>query len=248
MQCTVVLVRPKYPRNIGMVSRAMCNFGHTRLVLIDPLCELDRNASKGAAEGQQPLRECVTYESWDDYAKHESDGPRIAYSRRGGRRRPVIDIDELTEWAPLSDGRPVSLIFGPEDHGLSREDLQWAHRTCTLDIPGPVKSLNLSHAVCLALSQLPKLKASEEVRPPEPVQQPDDDLKRWLTALNFDISSKNWNAFYALRQMIMKANPTQKEMALFHSIIEQTLRKMDHTDRPGAEAVVTNAATKTTDQ
>ena len=226
MQCTVILVRPEYPRNIGMVSRAMNNFGHERLILIEPLCELDRTANKGAAQGQQPLRDCTTYRSWEEYAEKEPDGPRIAYSRRDGRRRPVYDINELVDWPPLTDGRPVSLIFGTEDHGLSGEDLRWAHRTCTLEIPGPLKSLNLSHAVLLALSQLPKLDAKE---PPasEPVQKPDEHLQRWLTALNFDLSSKNWNAYYSLHQMIMKSNPTQREMELFQSVIEQTLRRLD---------------------
>lgn len=226
MKCIVILVRPKYPRNIGMVSRAMCNFGHERLILIDPLCELDRQASKGAAEGQQPLRHCVTYKSWEEYASNEADGPRIAYSRRVGKHRPAFDINELESWSPISDGRPVSLIFGTEDHGLSREDLQWAHRTCTLEIPGPVKSVNLSHAVCLALSQLPKLQTPETPPEPERIETPDEALKQWLTELNFDISSKNWNAFYAMRQMIMKANPTQSELALFHSIVQQTLRRL----------------------
>lgn len=226
MQCTVILVRPKYPRNIGMVSRAMCNFGHEKLILIEPLCELDRAASKGAAQGQQPLRDCISYNSWEEYAENEPDGPRIAYSRREGRRRPVQDIDELIDWPPLTDGRPVSLIFGTEDHGLSGEDLRWAHRTCTLEIPGSLKSLNLSHAVILALSQLPKLEP-KKVPVPEEVQKPDEHLKRWLTALNFDLSSKNWNAYHSLHQMIMKSNPTQREMDLFQSVIEQTLRRLD---------------------
>ena len=226
MQCTIILVRPKYPRNIGMVSRAMCNFGHEKLILIEPLCELDRTANKGAAQGQQPLRDCVIYESWEQYAANEADGPRIAYSRREGRRRPVYDINELLDWPPLTDGRPVSLIFGTEDHGLSGDDLRWAHRTCTLEIPGPLKSLNLSHAVVLALSQLPVLE--QQPRPePVPVQMPDKHLHRWLTALNFDLSSKNWNAYYSLHQMIMKANPTQREMELFHSVVEQTLRRLN---------------------
>jgi len=189
-----------------MVSRAMCNFGHERLVLIEPLCELDRTANKGAAQGQQPLRDCITYSSWEEYAEKEPDGPRIAYSRREGRRRPVYDINELVDWPPLTDG--------------------WAHRTCTFEIPGPLKSLNLSHAVILALSQLPKLE-TKEAPPPESVQKPDDHLQRWLTALNFDLSSKNWNAYYSLHQMIMKANATQREMDLFHSVIEQTLRRIN---------------------
>ena len=212
-----------------MVSRAMSNFGHEKLILIEPLCELDRTANKGAAQGQQPLRDCTIYASWEEYAEKEPDGPRIAYSRREGRRRPVYDINELTDWPPLSDGRPVSLIFGTEDHGLSGDDLRWAHRTCTLEIPGPLKSLNLSHAVVLALSQLPKLKPAEASEP-EPVQKPDEHLHRWLTALNFDLSSKNWNAYYSLHQMIMKSNPTQREMELFQSVIEQTLRRLDESN------------------
>jgi len=210
-----------------MVSRAMCNFGHQRLVLIDPQCELDRKANKGAAQGQQPLRDVIIYNSWEDYTEQEPDGPRIAYSRRDGRRRPVFKIEELTDWPPLTDGRPVSLIFGTEDHGLSRDDLKWAHRTCTLDIPGPLKSLNLSHAVVLALSQLPKLQ-QQSAPTPEPVQTPDEHLERWLSALNFDLSSKNWNAFYSMRQMIMKANPTNKEIKLFQTVVEQTLRRLDN--------------------
>lgn len=214
-----------------MVSRAMSNFGHRRLVLIEPLCVLDRTANKGAAQGQQPLRDCVTYQSWEEYAEKEPDGPRIAYSRRDGRRRPVYNINELVDWPPLTDGRPVSLIFGTEDHGLSRDDLKWAHRTCTLEIPGELKSLNLSHAVLLALSQLPKVDHREVTYAADPVQTPDDDLERWLTALNFDLSSKNWNAFYSMRQMFMKANPTKKELDLFHAVIEQTLRRID--DTPG---------------
>jgi len=226
MECTIVLVRPKYPRNIGMVSRAMSNFGHKRLILIEPLCELDRQANKGAAQGQEPLRSCVTYQSWDEFADNEAEGPRIAFSRRDGRRRPVFQIDELADWAPLHEGRPVSLIFGTEDHGLSRNDLKWAHRTCTLNIPGPLKSLNLSHAVVLALSQLPQVEQSKTPEP-EAIKTPDAQLERWLIALNFDLSSKNWNAFHSMRQMIMKANPTHREMELFHSIVEQTLRRLN---------------------
>jgi len=86
--------------------------------------------------------------------------------------------------------------------------------------------MNLSHAVLLALSQLPDLTPHA---PPEPapVQTPDEDLQRWLTALNFDLSSKNWNAFYSMRQMLMKANPTKREMELFHAVVEQTLRKIE---------------------
>ncbi len=219
---TVVLVRPKYPRNIGMVARAMSNFGQRRLVLLDPQCELDVDARQGAAQGQQPLTDCITYTSWDHYARDEPDGTRIAFSRREGRRRPSQPFTELLQWSALADARPVSLLFGAEDHGMSREDLMWAHRTATLDIPGPLKSLNLSHAVLLVLSQLPRdLPAAQ---PGSEIKIPDQLMRQWLEALNFDLSTKNWNAFFAMRQMIMKSSPNEREMELLQSVLQQTLR------------------------
>ncbi len=203
----------------------MSNFGQERLVLLDPKCELDVDARQGAAQGQQPLTECVTYRSWEDYAEHEPDGTRIAFSRREGRRRPSQPFAEVLQWSALADDRPVSLIFGTEDHGLSRDDLLWAHRTATLDIPGPLKSLNLSHAVLLALSQLPRDLPPAEVQ--TDIQLPDELLRDWLESLNFDLSTKNWNAYYSLRQMIMKASPTDREMALLSSVLHQTLRAIN---------------------
>lgn len=215
-----------------MVSRAMCNFGHSRLRLLDPQCELDKNASQGAAQGQQPLRDCISYATWEEYAEAEGDTIRIALSRREGRRRPVQRLAELTDWSAWSDARDVTLIFGAEDHGLSRDDLKWAHRTCSLDIPGPLKSMNLSHAVVLALSQLPT-RSNQSSAVSEPVNEerpvlltPDDALQKWLLALNFDLSKKNWNAYHSLRQMIMKAAPTEREVTLLNSVIEQTLRRL----------------------
>ena len=86
-------------------------------------------------------------------------------------------------------------------------------------------SMNLSHAVMLALSQLPR-----DITPTQhsdSIQTPDKILRKWLETLEFDLSTKNWNAFYAMRQMIMKASPTQHEMDLFTAIVEQTVRAID---------------------
>ena len=213
-----------------MVSRAMSNFGHSRLLLLDPQCELDRTANQGAAQGQQPLRDCICYQSWEEYAEAEGDTIRVALSRREGRRRPVQRLAELEAWDAWSDSRSLTLIFGAEDHGLSRDDLKCAHRTCSLDIPGPLKSMNLSHAVLLALSQLPQRAESEPDDTQPALLTPDDALKKWLLALQFDLSKKNWNAYHSLRQMIMKAAPTEREIELLNSVVEQTVRRLKNRD------------------
>ena len=67
---------------------------------------------------------------------------------------------------------------------------------------------------------------------PEPdtlveIKTPDLILREWLEKLQFDLSTKNWNAYYALRQLIMKASPTEREMELLTAVIEQTVRAID---------------------
>ena len=76
----IVLVRTKYPRNIGMVSRLMENFGVEKLLLVNPQCELTYEAQQGAAQGQEALRNVQIYPTWESGplrftrkpAKHES--------------------------------------------------------------------------------------------------------------------------------------------------------------------------------
>jgi len=240
MNAAIVLVRPKYPRNVGMVSRIMENFGLEKLILIAPRCEMDEEAREGAAQGQAPLRNVKIYSDWSEFLQKEPDGPRLAFSRRSGRRRQSFPLTELKNWSPLTDGTNVSLIFGTEDHGLSTEDLEFAHRISYFEIPGALKSMNLSHAVVFALSQLMDVIA--DGKPTQPsgtsdktlgaVALPDQALKAWLTGLDFDLTQERWNAHIALRKLLMKAAPTLKEVTLLESVIQQTLRRLHEAKKP----------------
>ena len=75
MDLKIVLVSTKYPRNIGMVSRIMCNYGLSDLFLISPACELDEKARQGAAQGQSPLRNAKIYKDWDSFVEANPPGP-----------------------------------------------------------------------------------------------------------------------------------------------------------------------------
>ncbi len=227
---SVVLVRPKYPRNIGLVSRVLCNYGVERLVLVTPQCELDIEAKQGAAQGQKPLDNVVIYSSWEEFYKHEPDGLRVAFSRRQGRRRPSLPLDELLQEPVFQGDRPIYFFFGAEDHGLSAEDLEMVHRMAHFDLPGDLQSMNLSHSVLVAVHsfyqsfgkpQKPETPTSEVAIDPEPY------LKDWLEKLNFDLESQSkWNALVMLKQLIMRASPTNEEIHKLEMIIRQTIRRL----------------------
>lgn len=226
----IVLVRSKYPRNIGLVSRVMCNFALDRLILVDPQCELDIEARQGAAQGQRALEQVTIYPSWDEFHKKEPEGPRIGFSRRQGKRRASIPLENLLELDVIDLERPTYLIFGAEDHGLSAEDLEMVHRMAYLNLPGELQSMNLSHSVLVAAHSFFQKFGNTTAAPAsqvEAVTNPEPFLELWLKSLDFDLESQpRWNALTMLKQLIMRATPTADELHKLEMIVQQTVRRI----------------------
>lgn len=228
-QLRIVLVRTQYPRNIGLVSRAMANFGAEKLILVQPQCKLALKARQGAAGGQGPLENATIYQSWEEFYTHEPEGLRLALSRRQGRRRPSVALPKLLKRQDVSFNNPVHLLLGPEDDGLNAEDLNLVHHLCYFDLPGEMKSMNLSHAAIVALQIL-----SQHLTPFSPdnelatITNPEPALRRWLETLNFDLQTHTrWNALVMLQQLLMRAQPSADEWRRLTMIIEQTVRRLN---------------------
>ena len=75
-------------------------------------------------------------------------------ARLGGQRQSVISADRLTpELAPITENNRVGLVFGPEDRGLTNEDLRLCHRLVTIPT-AEFSSLNLAQAVMIICYEL----------------------------------------------------------------------------------------------
>ena len=226
----VVLVKSKYPRNVGMVSRIMCNFNVEKLILVSPQCEMNEEAKQGAAQGQKPLSDVKIYSDWIDFYENEPEGLRVAFSRRQGKRRASEPWFELMDDPIIDHSRPTYLIFGAEDHGLSADDLEMVHRLAYFDLPGDLQSMNLSHSVLYALLsffQRHGYVEANEVETNESIKDPTPFLELWLKTLNFDLESQSrWNALTMLKQLVMKASPTNDEIHKLEMIVQHTVRKL----------------------
>ena len=241
----VVLVRTIYERNIGATSRAMSNMGVDKLILIDPQCELTYEAQKAAATGQGGLQNRTTYKSWDEFLKQEPESIRVAFSARDGKGRQVRDIDDvlsdIKDHAPqfqLKSETPfvVHLIFGPEDWGLSADDLELAHFCACLPTFGENWSLNLAQATLLGMFSLRKLwggqrtslDGQQQPRVTEPLEGIDTDLtlRTWLEEMGFDLSKKRINVYTVLRRMLLQNTPTRKELVILETVLQQNIRKL----------------------
>lgn len=243
----LVLVRPIYERNIGSVSRVMSNMGVDQLILLAPQCELTFESQQAAATGQHGLQNQITYNSWSDFNHHEPESVRFAFTARDGKGRTVQNfsqvLEELKQKHPIvkkvSDNFfHVHLIFGPEDWGLSAEDLDQCHIPVSLPIFGENSSFNLAQASLLGSflirqhwgGQLKRLEGQQPNRKKDSVQnhffQVDESLKKFLTTMGFDISSKRINAYSVMKRMLLQNYPTQKEYRILETVLQQGTRKM----------------------
>lgn len=240
----VVLVRTIYDSNIGASSRAMANMGVHRLILIDPKCEVTFRAQQAAATGQAALQNRTTYPSWQDFHATEPEGIRICFTARDGKGRQVQDLQETLEWLkkdhPALQKKdeaaiPVYLIFGPEDWGLSADDLELTHFACSIPTFGDNTSLNLAQAVLLGLFILRSTWGGERARleGQQPVRRrgsqavfPEAALHTWLAEMGFDISNRRISVYSVLKRMLLHNVPNSKELKILETVLQQGIRKL----------------------
>ena len=247
----VVLVRTIYERNIGAASRAMANMGFHHLILIDPKCEITLEAHQSAANGQQGLQNRVVYKSFTEFYASEPNSLRLSLTARDGRGRKAQDLAETlkeinlsspffegTEASPSTDSPVVvHLIFGPEDWGLSSEDIDLTHFCCSIPTYGDNTSLNLAQAVLLALfitretwgGEKTKLEGSQldikKSNEPSGVF-PEQTLKLWLEEMGYDLSARKMNVYKVFKRMLLQNTPTPKEYMMLETVLQQSLRKL----------------------
>lgn len=237
----VVLVRTEYSSNIGSSARALANMGGEQLILIDPQTDINSKAKQNAAGAQQALTQTITYSSWDHFFEHEGDGIRIAMTRRGGKKRKVLPLqDTLLEISSemKSIKNPASVIylfFGPEADGLNLDDISFMNYCCHLPVYGEFASLNLAQAVLLSLfivrNQFPPDHSVKQITghtedPVKPLYFPDQLIREWLVEMGFDISARKSSAYITLKRLFLVQRPSQHEIQVIEAILEQNLRKL----------------------
>ena len=151
----VVLVSPRNPLNIGAVARAMANFGFARLTVVAPFEAHWREAKSavGAPELLKNARETETL------AEAVSDCTLVVGTGTLTHRKPEQPVVPLPLLTPVlgkefrKSGR-LAIVFGPEKHGLTRDDLSYCHLLVEIPTDPRQPSMNLGQAVAVCLYEL----------------------------------------------------------------------------------------------
>ena len=142
--CRVVLVRPRYPENVGAVARAMRVTGLSRLVLVSPgpLAQVSSDAARKMAVGARSVlnqARCATDlgEALDGCALS------LATTARRGQRGVLTPREAAARVVEACvRGESAAIVFGDERHGLRRREVQMCSSVVRIPMVANEPSLN----------------------------------------------------------------------------------------------------------
>jgi tRNA/rRNA methyltransferase len=145
---SIVLVRPQLPENIGMVARAMDNCGLSELLIVSPRDEWPNSKALNASvNSRKILMKAKIYENLEDSLKEFNYVIATSNRSRFLNKPSKNNFKDLFNDMELH--KKVAIIFGPENSGLSNDDLMFCDAIFKIDLSHTNQSLNLSHAVLL---------------------------------------------------------------------------------------------------
>jgi tRNA/rRNA methyltransferase len=226
-----VLVRPKSPGNIGAAARALKNMGLRDLRIVSAtgcLPVSDRGAAALAVHGQDVLASAATH---PDLTSALADRTLVVgtTARMGPYRDEARPIREVAgELAASSAVNRIAVVFGPEDFGLTNEDLKFCQRLVTIPAAPEYPSLNLAQAVMIVAYEL--MLGAGAGRELAPVQQlpPAAELDAMLTrmaralvAIGFLPEDNPDHIMFAIRAIVGRASLRPRELDIMNGIASQ---------------------------
>ena len=147
----IILVEPQMGENIGMVARAMANFGLAELRLVNPRDGWPNERAQATASKADHIIEATkVYDTLEQaIADLNFVYATTARERDGYKpvRSPVIAAETLRTRFKAGEG--TGILFGRERWGLTNEEVALADEIVTFPVNPAFASLNIAQAVLL---------------------------------------------------------------------------------------------------
>ncbi len=251
----LVLVEPKEPGNVGGVARAAKNFGVREVRAVAPRCEINgthaRRYSSGAAE---ILRAAGVYTTLREALADCEIA--VALTGLGGKHHRLDCTGLVPEEIAgrCTAVRKGALVFGREERGLVGEELEQCDFLWNLPTDPAFPSLNLAQAAAVALAGMaeaerrtgpgeagignaPSIRALNPLAgSPDPGDRPATNEERALLLEHAHelLRRTGWsedrrlrNTLGKLRNLLVRAPATQREVNLLHGLCRQTLLSLE---------------------
>ena len=210
----IVLVEPETSENIGFVSRIMKNFGFSKLVIVNPICSLDK-AYVTAMHGRDILRNAEIVDEIPEVEFTIATSAKLGMKRN--LRRVFIPSYEIGDYMRENTG----ILFGRESSGLTNDEIEKAD--VLVHIPTTdYKALNLSHAVGIVLYEI--FKSKNRIHQNYASRKEVEMMIKFLNEIGKKVNAKP-KTEQAIKNLVMRAKLREKEasllLGLFHKVYEE---------------------------
>ena len=160
----IILVEPQLGENIGMVARAMANFGLAELRLVNPRDGWPSEKARAAASNATHVVDATRV--FDDLPTAVADLNFVFATtarQRDGFKRVAgpVDAGRMLRARTIS-GQRTGILFGRERFGLYNEEVALADEIVTFPVDPNFASLNIAQAVLLMSYEWMKSGLEEE--------------------------------------------------------------------------------------
>jgi len=263
----IVLVRPRGSANVGAAARAMKNMGVRDLTLVRPAVRRFKAAEAMAVHARDLVRNARVVA---DVGEAVGDCTLVVGTtcRGGPYREGAEDAQALAPHVLEATAHgPVAVLFGPEDHGLTNDDLRVCQRLITIDTSPAYASLNLAQAVLLVCYELRRAaragrrvpRAVTPARVAE-VERMYRHLQRALLSIGFLHPQNPEHVMFALRALFGRTALADHEVRILLGLARQIewagtkgvtgdrfpVTGVDHLDLEGSSAVAPPRTSKVT--
>ena len=204
-----------------MTARAIDNFGLSRLYLVNPRDEWPNNkAEKSAKHAESIIKSVQIFSNLEEATSQFNLVIATTNRQRFLTKKKFNNFNKLIK--KFNDFKKIAILFGPENSGLSNEDLRLANVIYTIKTDKLNKSLNLSHAVSVISHEIfsqniQSSKVSENIEKKDQ-KVTRGELSNFINALIGDLDNKGF------------FNPEEKKDGMIDNIYS-IYNKMDLTKK-----------------
>jgi tRNA/rRNA methyltransferase len=238
----VVLVSPRNPLNIGAATRAMANFGFSDLAVVAPY-EPHWREAKSAVGAEELLNNAHCTETLAEAVAACTLIIGTGTLTHRKPEQPVVSLPDLAAYIESKGAARIALVFGPEKHGLTREDLSWCHLLVEIPTDPRQPSMNLGQAVAVCLYELashgfshPAAESTSlQTNPPAPSASLDllaGVIEQTMAAAGYSPRTMQPANRHDLRLLLRRLSPSARDTRRMLGLFRRILWRL-HPDRKG---------------
>ncbi len=142
LRLVVVLDQVTDPHNVGAILRTACAFGADAVITTARYAPRETGVLAKAASGALDMVPMIEVRNL---------GNTLEELKSWGMTCLGFDSEAENNLKPRESGQMVAIVLGAEGKGLRQRTRELCDEVVKLDMPGPIKSLNVSNAAAIAL-------------------------------------------------------------------------------------------------